>query len=144
MQEAADSPRHGNLLCGEPTPARPAPNDLLVLIWNDFASKQGWNDSAAELLAKFQAEGGLASRDDLQTLFEYWEVNEGRKLQDDAVRRPGRGTGGVGDPTGARQLCTDLANSGLAGGRMKPHEDDPSRDMNRSYIRWLGFGCVQE
>lgn len=54
-------------------------NDLLVLIWNDFASKRGWNDSASELLAKFKADSGLAARDDLQTLFEYWEVDEGRK-----------------------------------------------------------------
>jgi len=54
-------------------------NDLLVLIWNDFASKRGWNDSASELLAKFKAESGLAARDDILTLFEYWEVDEGRK-----------------------------------------------------------------
>ncbi|MBW7894864.1 MAG: DUF5069 domain-containing protein [Opitutaceae bacterium] len=45
-------------------------NDLLVLIWND---------SATELLEKFKAASGLAGRDDLLTLFEYWEVDEGRK-----------------------------------------------------------------
>lgn len=54
-------------------------NDLLVLIWNDFASKRGWDDSATELLEKFKAASGLAGRDDLLTLFEYWEVDEGRK-----------------------------------------------------------------
>lgn len=54
-------------------------NDLTLLIWNDFASKRGWNDSASELLAKFKAESGLAARDDLMTLYEYWEVDEGRK-----------------------------------------------------------------
>ncbi len=54
-------------------------NELGTLIWNDFASKRGWRDSAAELLAKFKAESGLSSRDDLQTLFEFWEVDEGRK-----------------------------------------------------------------
>lgn len=54
-------------------------NDLTTLIWNDFASKRGWQDSASELLAKFKAESGLSARDDLQTLFEYWEVDEGRK-----------------------------------------------------------------
>jgi hypothetical protein len=55
-------------------------NDLTTLIWNDFASKRGWRDSATEVLGKFKAESGLTSRDDLQTLFEYWEVDEGRKL----------------------------------------------------------------
>jgi hypothetical protein len=54
-------------------------NDLTTLVWNDFASKRGWHDSASELLGKFKTESGLASRDDLQTLFEYWEVDEGRK-----------------------------------------------------------------
>jgi gluconokinase len=56
-----------------------AMNDQLTLIWNDFASKRGWKDSASELLAKFKAESGLSSRDDLVTLYEYWEVDEGRK-----------------------------------------------------------------
>lgn len=54
-------------------------NDLAILIWNDFASKRGWRDSGTEILEKFKAESGLASRNDIQTLFEYWEVDEGRK-----------------------------------------------------------------
>ena len=55
------------------------PNELTTLIWNDFASKRGWRDSASELLVKFKTESGLSHRDDLVTLFEYWEVDEGRK-----------------------------------------------------------------
>jgi hypothetical protein len=54
-------------------------NELNVLIWNDFSSKRGWRDSASELLEKFKAESGLQVRSDLATLFEYWEVDEGRK-----------------------------------------------------------------
>jgi len=54
-------------------------NDITALIWNDFSSKRGWRDSGSEILAKFKAESGLGQRDDLQTLFEYWEVDEGRK-----------------------------------------------------------------
>lgn len=54
-------------------------NDLLVLIWNDFAAKRGWNDSASELLEQFKTASGLAGRNDLLTLFDYWEVDEGRK-----------------------------------------------------------------
>ena len=54
-------------------------NELTTLIWNDFAAKRGWRDSASELLVKFKTESGLAQRDDLLTLFDYWEVDEGRK-----------------------------------------------------------------
>ena len=53
--------------------------ELEVLIWNDFAAKRGWRDSASGLLEKFKTESGLAARNDLQTFFEYWEVDEGRK-----------------------------------------------------------------
>lgn len=54
-------------------------SDVDVLIWNDFAAKRGWRDGASELLEKFKAKSGLAGRGDLQTFFEYWEVDEGRK-----------------------------------------------------------------
>ena len=54
-------------------------NDHTILIWNDFACKRGWTDSGSELLAKFKYESGLAARNDIQTFFEYWEVDEGRK-----------------------------------------------------------------
>jgi hypothetical protein len=54
-------------------------SDVDLLIWNDFAAKRGWKDAVSELLEKFKAESGLAERRDIQTFFEYWEVDEGRK-----------------------------------------------------------------
>jgi hypothetical protein len=54
-------------------------NDVDKLIWNDFAIKRGWKDAASGLLEKFKAESGLAGRHDIETFFEYWEVDEGRK-----------------------------------------------------------------
>ncbi|MDX2188193.1 MAG: DUF5069 domain-containing protein [Opitutaceae bacterium] len=54
-------------------------NEQTTLIWNDFSSKRGWRDSGSELLQKFKTESGLAGRDDIQTFFEYWEVDEGRR-----------------------------------------------------------------
>jgi len=53
--------------------------DLDLLIWNDFAAKRGWRDAVSGLLEKFKAESGLGGRTDIQTFFEYWEVDEGRK-----------------------------------------------------------------
>lgn len=54
-------------------------NEVTMLMWNDFSSKRGWRDSGTDILEKFKAESGLSSRTDIQTLFEYWEVDEGRK-----------------------------------------------------------------
>jgi hypothetical protein len=54
-------------------------SEVDILIWNDFAAKRGWKDSVSELLEKFKAESGLVGRTDIQTFFEYWEVDEGRK-----------------------------------------------------------------
>lgn len=53
--------------------------DVDILIWNDFAAKRGWRDAASELLENFKAKSGMAGRTDIQTFFEYWEVDEGRK-----------------------------------------------------------------
>ncbi len=58
----------------------PEPNDLPTLAWNDFASERGWSDSGSEPLKKFKDESGFADREDIQTFFEYMEVDEGRKV----------------------------------------------------------------
>jgi Domain of unknown function (DUF5069) len=54
-------------------------SDVDILIWNDFAVKRGWKDGVSELLEKFKTDSGLGGRADIQTFFEYWEVDEGRK-----------------------------------------------------------------
>ena len=50
-----------------------------VVIWNDFATKRGWKDSASQRLEEFKAESNLVGRNDLLTIFEYMEVDEGRR-----------------------------------------------------------------
>jgi hypothetical protein len=50
-----------------------------LIIWNEFARKLGWNDRATAILDKFKAESGLANRDDIATMMDYFEVDEGRK-----------------------------------------------------------------
>jgi len=54
-------------------------NDVTTLIWNDFATKRGWNDSGSEILAKYKGDNGLSSREDIRTFFEFMEVDEGRR-----------------------------------------------------------------
>jgi hypothetical protein len=50
-----------------------------LMIWNEFARKLGWNDRATPLLQKYKAESGLAERNDLATMMDYFDVDEGRK-----------------------------------------------------------------
>jgi hypothetical protein len=50
-----------------------------IQVWNEFIRKRGWNDEASEILIKRKKESNLAQRDDIQTMLEYFEVDEGRK-----------------------------------------------------------------
>ena len=55
---------------------RPTENEIEV--WNAFMSKRGWNDEVAEILARRKKESGFVSRDDIRTMFEYIDADEGR------------------------------------------------------------------
>lgn len=56
-------------------------NDMHLQVWNTFARKRGWrdDDGGTEFLAKFKASSGLSNRDDIQTMFDYYDVDEKRK-----------------------------------------------------------------
>ena len=54
-------------------------NDTDLLVWNSFIAKLGWNDLATPRLRTYKEGSGLAERDDIQTIAEYFEVDEGRK-----------------------------------------------------------------
>lgn len=47
-------------------------------IWNEFLRKRGWNDEASELLARRIRESGFESRNDILTMFDYLDADEGR------------------------------------------------------------------
>ena len=55
---------------------RPSEEELEV--WNEFMRKRGWNDEASARLQERLAEGGFQSRTDVQTLFDYIDLDEGR------------------------------------------------------------------
>jgi gluconokinase len=55
------------------------PSEVDLLVWNEFGRKLGWNDRATLILEKLKAESGLAGRNDIVTLFDYTDVDEGRK-----------------------------------------------------------------
>jgi gluconokinase len=50
-----------------------------LLVWNGFSAKVGWRDFASDRLMQVKAESGLADRDDIQTMTDYMEVDEGRR-----------------------------------------------------------------
>ena len=55
------------------------PSDEELEIWNEFMRKRGWNDEATERLRTRKEEGGFAGRDDIQTMFDYIDLDEGRE-----------------------------------------------------------------
>jgi hypothetical protein len=57
-------------------------DSLDVEIWNAFMTKRGWRDENAEMparLKRFKQENDLVARDDIETIFEFFEVDEGRR-----------------------------------------------------------------
>ena len=50
-----------------------------LFIWNNFVTRVGWNDFAAKRLVAMKAEFGLSSREDIRTIPELIDVDEGRR-----------------------------------------------------------------
>jgi Domain of unknown function (DUF5069) len=50
-----------------------------IFIWNHYLKKVGWNDATSEILVRRKKESGLEDRDEIQTMAEYFEYDEGRK-----------------------------------------------------------------
>ena len=61
-------------------------NEVERIIWNEFARKRGWNDEVSESLVQFKQASGISNRDDVQTLFDYYDADEGRPLHATATR----------------------------------------------------------
>jgi len=55
------------------------PDDVEIKIWNDFMRKRGWRDDASPRLAMRKKESGFSAREDIQTLFDYIDRDEGRE-----------------------------------------------------------------
>ena len=54
------------------------PSEEQIKVWNDFMRKRGWNDEASERLRQRKAESDIQERDDIQTFFDYIDMDEGR------------------------------------------------------------------
>jgi gluconokinase len=56
------------------------PTDEQIQVWNGYMSKRGWRDDLSDRLASRKIEGGLENRDDIQTMFNYIDADEGRAV----------------------------------------------------------------
>ncbi len=50
------------------------------MIWDEFMRKRGWNDEATEILVKRKKESGFDGRDEIRTMFDYINADEGRAV----------------------------------------------------------------
>lgn len=58
------------------------PNEEEIEIWNSFMVKRGWHEldpGVTAVLREHKLGAGLENRDDIQTFFDFQEVDEGRK-----------------------------------------------------------------
>jgi hypothetical protein len=54
-------------------------NEGDIFIWNNYLKKVGWKDAVSAILARRKQESGLEGRDEIETMLEYFEYDEGRK-----------------------------------------------------------------
>lgn len=54
------------------------PSEEETEIWNEFMRKCGWKDDISEILERRKRESGLSDRGDIETMFQYIDVDEGR------------------------------------------------------------------
>lgn len=58
------------------------PSEEEILVWNSFLRKRGWRDEVdgvSQELDNYKSRSRLAHRTDIQTFFDYYEVDEGRR-----------------------------------------------------------------
>lgn len=56
------------------------PSQEQIEIWNEFMRKVGWRDDVTETLVRRKKESGFQDRDEIQTMFQYIDADEGRPL----------------------------------------------------------------
>ena len=71
------------------------PSEAEIYMWNEFMRKRGWNDELSETLENGKKKEGMASRSEIQTMFQFIDADEGRSVNDKHVScysRPKCGT----------------------------------------------------
>ncbi|MEA3186712.1 MAG: hypothetical protein QOD99_542 [Chthoniobacter sp.] len=58
------------------------PTDEEIEIWNEFMRKRGWKDEVTPTLERRLREGSFEKRTDIETMFDYIDLDEGRDPRD--------------------------------------------------------------
>jgi hypothetical protein len=70
------------------------PNEGDLTIWNGFVSKLGWRDFATPILRETKQKLGIADRNDIRTITELIDFEEGRLREPPPAKGKGGGGGG--------------------------------------------------
>lgn len=57
-----------------------SPTEEQIEVWNGYMTRRGWRDDLVEILQRRLKEGGFENRDDIQTMFDYIDLDEGREI----------------------------------------------------------------
>jgi gluconokinase len=57
------------------------PTEEQVEVWNWFMCKRGWKDDGTSTLERRKRESGFESREDIETMFDYLDADEGRPIR---------------------------------------------------------------
>lgn len=57
------------------------PEEEEVEVWNEFMRKRGLKDGGTEVLIKRKRDSGLENRDDVETMFQFLDADEGRPIR---------------------------------------------------------------
>lgn len=58
-----------------------SPTEEQIEVWNGFMTRRGWKDDLVEILNRRKKEGGFENRDDILTMFDYIDSDEGRAVR---------------------------------------------------------------
>jgi Domain of unknown function (DUF5069) len=56
------------------------PSEDEIFVWNEFMRKSGWSDRITSTLERRKKEAGMGERDDIQTMFDFIDADEGRPV----------------------------------------------------------------
>ena len=54
-------------------------NDGDIFVWNQYITRVGWRDQTSEILERRKRESGLSHREDILTMIDYFDADEGRE-----------------------------------------------------------------
>jgi len=57
------------------------PTEEQIEVWSGFMTRRGWRDDLVEILERRKKEGGFEKRSDIQTMFDYIDLDEKRPLR---------------------------------------------------------------